>query len=88
MPSLFHNPSAGALVNAGDLVVADDDGVVVVPRDRVAAVRAASLAREAKEEEVRQRLKAGELGLDLYGMRERLKEKGLVFRPAAEGSKK
>lgn len=79
---------AGALVMPGDLVVADDDGVVVVPRENVAAVRAASLAREAKEEGVRARLRAGEIGLDVYGMRDRLKEKGLVYSPAAEGSKK
>jgi 4-hydroxy-4-methyl-2-oxoglutarate aldolase len=73
---------AGVLVNPGDLIVADDDGVVIVPRDKVGAVRAASLAREAKEEDVRARLNAGELGLDVYGMRGRLKEKGLVYRAA------
>src|SRR6187549_1931522 len=65
---------AGALVNPGDLVVADDDGVVIVLQGKIAAVRAASLVREAKEETVRARFKAGELGLDVYGMRERLNE--------------
>jgi 4-hydroxy-4-methyl-2-oxoglutarate aldolase len=76
---------AGALVNPGDMIVADDDGVVVVPRATVAAVAAASEAREAKESAVRERLKGGELGLDIYGMRERLKEKRLVYRAAAKG---
>lgn len=70
---------AGALVSPGDVVVADDDGVVVVPRLNVAAVRAAAKAREAKEAEVRARLKAGELGLDVYGMRDKLKAKGLSY---------
>ena len=71
---------AGTLVSPGDLIVADDDGVVVVPRADIAAVHAASVAREAKEEAVRARLAAGELGLDIYAMRARLKEKGLTYR--------
>lgn len=75
---------AGQLVGAGDLVVADDDGVVVVPRDRASEVAELSIAREAKEAAVRERLIAGELGLDIYGMRERLAEKGLRYLTEAE----
>lgn len=77
---------AGALIHAGDVVVADDDGVCVVPRRSVAAVLKASEEREAKEAKVRERLKAGELGLDIYGMREKLKTKGLKYveEPSAE----
>jgi len=69
----------GQQVNAGDLIVADDDGVVVVPRKRAMEVQALSQAREQKETETRKRLMAGELGLDIYAMRERLAERGLVY---------
>lgn len=70
---------AGQLVAAGDLIVADDDGVVVVPRDRAIEVQALSQAREDKEAITRKRLMSGELGLDYYQMRERLSDRGLVY---------
>jgi 4-hydroxy-4-methyl-2-oxoglutarate aldolase len=70
---------AGALVNPGDVIVADDDGVVVVPREKAADILAKSKAREEKEAGVRKRLEAGELGLDIYGFRDRLAAKGLKY---------
>jgi 4-hydroxy-4-methyl-2-oxoglutarate aldolase len=73
---------AGQIVHPGDLIVADDDGIVVVPRRNTEAVLKASEARERKEESTRARLKAGELGLDIYGMREALAKKGLKYMPA------
>jgi len=68
---------AGARVSPGDLIVADDDGVVVVERHRVAEILELSNAREAKEANVRARLEAGELTLDIYSMRQKLADKGL-----------
>jgi len=77
---------AGQIVRPGDQILADDDGVVVVPRTSAETVLRQSEAREAKEAQTRARLQAGELGLDIYGMREKLAQKGLVYRPAAEES--
>jgi 4-hydroxy-4-methyl-2-oxoglutarate aldolase len=70
---------AGALVNPGDVIVGDDDGVVVVPAAQAAEVAAAAKSREDKEAATRARLKAGELGLDIYGMREKLEKAGLKY---------
>jgi len=70
---------AGALVHPGDVVVADDDGVVIVPKMHAARVAAAAAAREAKEAVTRKRLASGELGLDVYGMREPLARAGLKY---------
>ena len=70
---------AGAQVNPGDVIVADDDGVCVVRRQEAATVLAAAETRLAAEEDKRRRLAAGELGLDIYDMRPRLQAKGLKY---------
>ena len=71
---------AGALIEPGDVVVADDDGVVVVRRADVREVAAASEQRLRKEELMRERLARGELGLDIYGLRAKVKELGLEYK--------
>ncbi|WFU12150.1 4-carboxy-4-hydroxy-2-oxoadipate aldolase/oxaloacetate decarboxylase (plasmid) [Rhizobium sp. CB3090] len=70
---------AGAHIEAGDIIVADDDGVCVVKRAEAADVVAAAEKRLANEEAKRKRLASGELGLDIYGMRETLAAKGLKY---------
>ncbi|TAN20397.1 MAG: 4-carboxy-4-hydroxy-2-oxoadipate aldolase/oxaloacetate decarboxylase [Actinomycetota bacterium] len=70
---------AGQLVQPGDVVVGDDDGVVIVPRRNAPKVLEASIAREEKEAVSRARYQKGELGLDFHGMRDRLLKEGLTY---------
>ena len=70
---------AGMTVHPGDVVVADADGVVVVAREQAAVVAAAGRERIAKEERTRERLRNGELGVDFYGLRDKLKQLGVIY---------
>jgi 4-hydroxy-4-methyl-2-oxoglutarate aldolase len=70
---------AGTVVNPGDAILADDDGVVTVPRLELETVLEAAQQREEREAKVRARLAAGELGLDIYNMRPKLEQLGLVY---------
>jgi 4-hydroxy-4-methyl-2-oxoglutarate aldolase len=70
---------AGQAIRPGDIVIGDIDGVCVVPRENAAEVTTASQARIAKEEKAREKLRAGELGLDFYGLRAKLTELGVVY---------
>ena len=71
---------AGTTVSPGDVVIGDADGVVIVPGDAVATVVAAAETRLTKEDATRARLKAGELGLDIYGLRGVLEQRGVVWK--------
>lgn len=70
---------AGTMVNPGDVIIADDDGIVVVPAHLAQEAADASAKRESNEAEKRQRLASGELGLDMYNMREKLAKAGLRY---------
>jgi 4-hydroxy-4-methyl-2-oxoglutarate aldolase len=70
---------AGAQVDPGDVIIGDADGVVVVKRSAAAAVTKAGEDRLAKEIRTRERLKAGELGIDIYGLRDKLAELGVEY---------
>ncbi|CAM5558659.1 hypothetical protein SAURM35S_02761 [Streptomyces aurantiogriseus] len=74
----------GQVIRPGDVILADDDGVVVVPRERARATVEASEAREAKEAKSRAAFLDGELGLDRYGLRETLKKLGVEYRTYEE----
>ena len=77
----------GQVVRPGDVIVADDDGVVVVPRLRAAEVATAARARDKHEGAIRTRYGAGELGLDMNDMRARLAAKGLTYRAQTDSEK-
>ena len=75
---------AGTIVKPGDVVVGDQDGVVVVPREQASAIAALGDERRTKEEKSRARLQAGELGVDMYGLRVKLQELGVVYEEGQE----
>jgi 4-hydroxy-4-methyl-2-oxoglutarate aldolase len=75
---------AGAAVQPGDVIVADVDGVVIVPRAAAAEVARLASDRFAKESKTRERLKNGELGLDFYGLRAKLTELGVRYEDGTE----
>ncbi|MFC9057899.1 4-carboxy-4-hydroxy-2-oxoadipate aldolase/oxaloacetate decarboxylase [Streptomyces sp. NPDC057074] len=74
----------GQVIRPGDVIVADDDGVVVVPRERARRTAEASEAREAKEAGARAAFLEGQLGLDCYGLREKLKQLGVTYQSYEE----
>ncbi|MDN3354850.1 4-carboxy-4-hydroxy-2-oxoadipate aldolase/oxaloacetate decarboxylase [Actinomadura sp. DC4] len=76
----------GQVIRPGDAILADDDGVVRVPRETVADTVKAARAREEKEEATRTAFRTGELGLDRYGLRDRLLELGIEYVPYRDGS--
>ena len=79
---------AGAMVHAGDVIVADQDGVVVVPREHAAEVVTLGEQRRDKEQRTRERLRTGELGLDIYSLRGKLAELGVEYLDPADGTRK
>jgi 4-hydroxy-4-methyl-2-oxoglutarate aldolase len=78
----------GQIIRPGDAIIADDDGVVCVPRDDVTRALAAARARVAREEQNRQALAGGQLGLDLYGLRARLAARGVEWVRAEDEGKR
>ena len=78
---------AGAFLRPGDVIIGDLDGVVVVPRDQAAEVLALGMKRIENEQKSREKLQRGELGVDFYGMRTKLKELGVEYVDQEEGTK-
>jgi 4-hydroxy-4-methyl-2-oxoglutarate aldolase len=70
---------AGAYIRPGDVIVGDDDGIVVVPRENAQAVATASAERVRKESATRKRLARGESGIDVYGWRKKINALGMKF---------